>query len=316
MSAAPWRDPSLLAVGGGLVALLTIASVVAHLLARRRPESPAIINLRARVVSWWWMAALVLGALAAGFLPTVLLFALLSFLALREFITLAPTRLADHRALFWAFFVILPAHYALIAWRWYGLVAVFIPVYAFAFTAIRAALAGDSERFLERNAKVQFGLMLCVYALGHLPAFLLLTLPSGEVGAVRLLLWLVLVVQLCDVLQYVWGRLCGRRPVLPRLSPNKTWAGFVGGVLSASAVGAALWWLTPFAWWQAGALALLATLLGFCGGAVMSAIKRDAGVKDFGASIGGHGGVLDRLDSLVFSAPVVFHLVRWQFGSA
>jgi phosphatidate cytidylyltransferase len=257
------------------------------------------------------MCAVFALALAGGDLGAVLLFALVSFLALRELITLTPTRRGDHETLFWSFFVFLPLHYWLVASCWYGLFAILIPVYAFLFLPLRSALAGDTQGFLERSAKIQWGLMICVYAVSHAPALLMLDIPGYEGQNATLLIWLVLVVQLSDVLQYVFGKLYGRRPVVPKLSPNKTVEGFVGGLLSAAAVGAALWWATPFAPWQAFLLALLVTLLGFAGGLVMSAIKRDRGIKDFGAMIEGHGGMLDRIDSLCFAAPVFFHAVRY-----
>ena len=127
----------------------------------------------------------------------------------------------------------------------------------------------------------------------------------------EILIFLILVVQSSDVLQYVWGKLLGRRKIAPGLSPSKTVEGFVGGVLSASGLGAALWWITPFEPGQAFLVALAITLMGFLGGLVMSAIKRDRGVKDWGSLIEGHGGMLDRLDSVCFSAPVFFHITRY-----
>jgi phosphatidate cytidylyltransferase len=147
----------------------------------------------------------------------------------------------------------------------------------------------------------------------HVPALLMLDLPGFSGANARLVLFLVLVAQLSDVLQYVWGQLFGRHKIPPVLSPSKTWEGFLGGVLSASAVGAALWWATPFNPWQAAALSLVITMMGFFGGLVMSAIKRDRGVKDYGNLIEGHGGVMDRIDSISFAAPVFFHLVRYYF---
>ena len=279
-------------------------------------KRPVIENLNARIRAWWLMVMIFLVALAAGRGGATLLFAFLSFFALREFITISPTARGDHRALFWAFFVILPVQYWLVYTQWYGLFAVFVPVYAFLFLPIRQALAGDVKRFLVRSAIVQWALMICVYSLSHAPALLMLTFPrarhSPSSGA-QLLFFLVCVVELSDVLQYVWGKLFGRHKIAPVLSPSKTWEGFLGGVISASLVGMSLWWITPFAPWQAALLALVATLLGFCGGLVMSAIKRDRGVKDWGALIEGHGGILDRLDSLCFAAPVFFHLTRYFF---
>ncbi len=301
---------------GGIGALLALASVVTAVLKSRQPAgqpSNVVANLDARVRAWWAMVAIVAVALAIGEIGAIVLFGLLSFFALREFVTLAPTRAADHRTLFWAFFVITPVQYLLVAREWYGLFSVFIPVYAFLFVAIRSALAGETTDFLARTARTQWALMVCVYCVSHVPALLMLKIPGFENGNARLLLFFLIIVQLSDVLQYVWGKLCGRRKIAPVLSPSKTWEGFVGGVLSASAVGAALWWATPFAPWQAALFSLGITLMGFFGGLVMSAIKRDRGVKDYGNLIEGHGGVMDRIDSVCFAAPVFFHLVRYCY---
>jgi phosphatidate cytidylyltransferase len=268
----------------------------------------------ARVAGWWIMALLTVATLVWHPVAFLVLIAWTSFQALREFVTLSPTRRGDHHTLFWAFFVILPLHYYLVAMPWYGLWSIFIPVWCFLFVAARSALAQDPTRFLERVAKIQWGLLACVYALGHLPALLWVT-PGGRALGVgegpALVLWLLVVVQGGDVLQYCWGKALGRHRVVPRLSPNKTWEGLVLGLISAAGVGAALAFLTPFPWWKAGLLALGLGLAGFLGGLVMSAIKRDAGVKDWSHLIPGHGGVLDRVDSLVFAAPAFFHLVRF-----
>lgn len=309
-------DREFLWLGGGVLLLLIVSSLVGWLLARRGGDErkrATIANLNARTRAWWVMVAVFGVALAVGRNGAVVLFGLLSFLALREFITLTPTRAGDHRTLFWAFFVITPLQYALIAADWYGLFSILIPVYAFLFVPLRNALAGDCERFLERTAKIQWALMVCVYCVSHAPALLTLKIPGHEGSGAKLLFFLVLVAQLSDVLQYIWGKTLGRRPIAPTVSPNKTWAGFVGGILSATAVGSALWWATPFTPWQAAGMSLAITLMGFAGGLVMSAIKRDRGVKDYGALIAGHGGVMDRIDSLCFAAPVFFHLTRYYF---
>lgn len=314
-------DHSIIILFASVAAILTAATTIGWILHKRitAEEYRSVIdNLNARIRAWWLMVITFLAALALGRTGATLLFALLSFFALREFVTISPTARGDHRALCWAFFVILPAQYWLVYTEWYGMFSIFVPVYAFLFLPIRQALAGDVKQFLMRSAIVQWALMICVYCLSHAPALLMLKLPGsrhGSDGGALLLFFVVCVVELSDVLQYVWGKLLGRHKIAPVLSPSKTWEGFLGGVLSASVTGAALWWITPFAPWQAGLLALVATLLGFCGGLVMSAIKRDRGVKDWGALIEGHGGILDRLDSLCFAAPVFFHLTRYFFSA-
>jgi phosphatidate cytidylyltransferase len=307
-------DRQTLALCIGVAALLAAATIVGLVLRQRAGDGPAadtIRNLNARIRAWWAMVAVFFLALLTGGVGSVILFALLSFLALREFVTLTPTAPADHRTLFWVFFVLTPLQYALIVARWYGLFTVFIPVYAFLFLPIRSVLAQDTTRFLERTAKIQWAVMICIYCVSHAPALLMLAIPGYEGQNAKLLFFLVAVVQSSDVFQYVAGKLWGRRKIAPGVSPNKTVEGFVYGVGAATLAGGLLHPITPFGFPGALGMALAITLLGFGGGLVMSAIKRDRGVKDFGGSIPGHGGILDRIDSLCFAAPVFFHLTRW-----
>ena len=310
-------DAEMLWLTGGVIALLLVGSLTGWALSRR-PLSEAgrktIDNLNARMKAWWVMTAVFALALATGGVGSIMLFGLSSFMALREFVTLTPTRLGDHRSLFWAFFIITPLQYVLLYNEWYGMFSIFIPVYVFLILPIRSAVAGDTERFLERAAKIQWGLMICVYSLSHAPALLTLLRIRGYEGENgKLLYYFVLICELSDVSQYFFGKLFGKHLLSPKVSPNKTWEGLIGGISATVAIGAALWWATPFTPWQSAGMSLAICLMGFGGGLVMSAIKRDRGVKDWGASIAGHGGVLDRIDSLCFSAPVFFHLTRYYF---
>ncbi|MDV6000114.1 phosphatidate cytidylyltransferase [Kocuria rhizophila] len=315
----------------GLLGFLVLATVVAELMYRRTASEglrATLLNVRQRVFAWWIMVAVLVGSLALGETAVVLLFLALSLLALREFANLLPPGERDRWVLTWILVVLAPLHFWFVWEHWYGMFAIFIPVYAFLFLPVLLALSGRTESFLHRAALSQWGLMVCVYALSYLPAVLQLPVAihhgkaaadgsavgSGGVEAGALLLFLAVVVQGSDVLQYLWGKTMGRHRIAPTVSPDKTWEGFVGGVLSATALGAALWWLTPFTPWQAGVLALVSCLLGFLGGLVMSSLKRDRGIKDFGALIPGHGGILDRMDSLIFAAPVFFHLTRFFFA--
>jgi phosphatidate cytidylyltransferase len=306
-------DPEFVWLFAGLAGVLVVATVAGQVLATTVGEAAraTVDNANARIRAWWVMSAAFVVAVLTGGVGSVVLFALISFLALREFVTLSPTTRADHAALVWSFFVVTPIQYVLVGIQWYGLFSIMIPVYAFLLVTVRIVLAGDTERFLERAATTQWGLMACVYCISHVPAVLLLDIEGYEGENAKLLFFLVAVVQLSDVLQYVWGKLLGRHHVAPTISPNKTWEGFVGGVASATAVGAALWWVTPFNPWQAAVMAFVIAVMGFAGGLVMSAIKRDRGVKDYGELIHGHGGVLDRVDSLLFAAPIFFHLTRF-----
>ncbi len=309
-------DQELMWLTGGVVGLLVIASLIGWWLAARAQSDSTrevIANLNARTRAWWYMTAVFVLALASGGIGSIVLFGVTSFLALREFLTLTPTRAGDHRALFWAFFIVTPVQYVLLGVGFYGLFTIFIPVYVFLILPIRTAAAGETENFLQRIAKIQWGLMICVYCCSHAPAILtMLDIPGyiGENG--KLLYFFVLICELSDVLQYVFGKLFGKHKVSP-VSPNKTWEGLIGGVAVTVGIGSALWWATPFSPLQAAGMTLVICLMGFGGGLVMSAIKRDRGIKDWGNAIRGHGGILDRIDSLCFAAPVFFHLTRYYF---
>ena len=342
----------------GVLVLLTAVTTIGQLL-KRQPETglnPAMIEaFNRRVRAWWLLLSLLAGALILWSWVTVLLFFFLSFWALREFITLTPTRPGDHRALFWVFVLFTPLQYLLVGLQgWarprgydlYGLYSILIPVYGMLFIPARVAFSGDPKRFLERTAKIQVALVVCVYCLSFAPALLELRLNTqtqatgttaavdgavaeGEPGSQLppaqswhsnyanslLLFYLVFMVQISDALQYAWGKLLGRRVIAPAISPNRTWEGFLGGVGSTALIGAALWWVTPFNQWQAALMSLVIGIMGFAGGMTMSAIKRDRGVKDYGTLVTGHGGVLDRIDSLCFAAPVFFHLTKLMLSS-
>jgi phosphatidate cytidylyltransferase len=309
-------DRELLWLLGGVAALLLTATAVGQILERvvATPSGRETVdNANARVRAWWVMSIAFAIAVASGGIGSVVLFALISFLALREFVTLSPTGRVDHAALVWSFFLVIPLQYVLVGIQWYGFFSIMIPVYAFLFVTARLVLAGETERFLERAAAIQWGLMTCVYCISYAPALLLLDIKGYEDENAKLLFFLVVVVQLSDVFQYIWGKLFGRHPIAPGISPNKTWEGFLGGIVCAVLLGTSLWWITPFNPWQAALMALAIALMGFVGGLVMSAVKRDRGVKDYGALIEGHGGVLDRVDSLLFAAPLFFHLTRFFF---
>ena len=301
---------------GGIVALLLAASVLGWILHRRAARAggnPTVDNLNARVRAWWVMVAIIAVNFFVGRNATIVLFAISSAFALREFITLTPTRPGDHLPLVVCFYVLLPVQYWLIADDWYNLFAIFLPVYGFLLLPVLTALSGDTEQFLERVTKIQWGLMITVYCISYAPALLLVEVPGFKDQNLLLMIFLLIVVQLSDVLQYVFGKLFGRHRIAPNVSPSKTVEGFIGGGASATAIGSALWWITPFTPLQACAMAAVIVVAGFLGGLALSAVKRSIGAKDWGSMIEGHGGMLDRLDSVSFAAPVFFHLTRYFF---
>jgi phosphatidate cytidylyltransferase len=322
---------------GVVMVALAITWGVGRVLERRHGANvdPAIVRrLNHRVQAWWTMCSILVVAFLLQRIGTVFLFFVVSFWALREFITMTPTRRGDHRALFWVFMIITPIQYLLVGigdtlpewlkrivgddFQGYALYSIFIPVYASLFIPARIAMSGDSKRFLERSAKIISGLLICVYALSFAPALLDLTLVTSRgkpwTGSpASLLFFLVLIAQLADVLQFAWTRLTGRHPVAADINASRTWEGLLGSAISTAVIGAALYWATPFQPIEAALMSMLVAVLAFAGGLTMSAIKRDRGVNDTGSLVSGHPGLLDRIDNVCFAAPVFYHVTRLFF---
>ncbi|MBV7541243.1 phosphatidate cytidylyltransferase [Acidovorax sp. sic0104] len=265
----------------------------------------------------WMMATVFWVGWVLGETVATVLFAIVAFFALREFITLSPTRRGDHRSLVLAFFVVLPLQFWIVGSKHFDLFTVFIPVYVFLAIPVVSALANDPQRFLERNAKLQWGIMVCVYGMSHVPALLLLDFPGYRDKGAFLVFFLVFVVQTCMVVQHLLGRRFPHKPVAPQVSQSFQWVSWLAGVGVGGLMGGLLTFITPFKPGQALGMALLACVAGSLGHLVMKALKRDRGITSWGMqgmSVTGAGGLLDRVDALCFAAPVFFHSVRWYFG--
>ena len=378
----------------GVLLVLALVSVVVSVLRKRRDigiDAAVFDTLRSRIHAWWLLFGMLVVAFLLGNMMTVLLFGLISFWALREYITLTPTRRADNNTLFWVFFLCTPFQFLLVAIdpAWferfflvppYQVFSIFIPAYTFLIIPAAIAISGDAKHFLERIAKIQVGLLICVYSFSFAPALLTMHFPTpeptrevagvmpGGLGdnmleqavtaatdmvtgalsipesddtnltnsesinepanaimppvvqktpinhqtgrALRLLFFFVLIVQTGDVFQYLWSHIPRRHVVAPTINSSRTWEGVLGGAATNAIFATSLWGVTPFPeWWQAAVGGFFVSIMGFAGNLTMSAIKRDRGVDDFGNLIEGHNGVLDRIDSLCFAAPVFYHFV-------
>jgi len=304
--------------------LLLLASVVAFLLSvRDRSDDPnaeiwqkELRSVDAIIRTSWLMVFVFWVGWAAGDWVALTLFGFVSFFALREFLTLSPTRLGDHRSLVLAFFVVLPVQYWLIGSGHFDMFAVFIPVYVFLALPLASALANDPLRFLERNAKLQWGIMVCIYGMSHVPALLLLKFPGYDNRNAFMVFFLVLVVQVCMVTQHIASRRLKRPPVAPAISQSFNWRSWSLGIAVGSLLGALLAGITPWVPGTAFAAAFIACVAGSLGHFVMKALKRDRGIPSWGSegrSVTGAGGLLDRVDALCFAAPVFFHSARWYF---
>ena len=392
------NDRHTIALLGGVLLVLALVSVIIYFLRKRRDigfDAAVLDTFRSRIHAWWLLFGMLAASYLFGNIMTVLLFGLISFWALREYITLTPTRRADNSTLFWVFFLCTPLQFLLVAIdpAWftrffvvtpYLLFSIFIPVYAFLIIPAAIAVSGDAKHFLERIAKIQVGLLICVYSFSFAPALLTMHFPTPETTrevagvmpgglidnalepavkaatdtvtgtitgiappteidttnpvvasdlqptqentitpvpsqtpikhqtgrSLRLLFFFVLIVQAGDVFQYLWSHIPRRHVVAPSINSTRTWEGVLGGAATNALFATSLWVVTPFPeWWQAAVGGVLVSLMGFAGNLTMSAIKRDRGVGDFGNLIEGHNGVLDRIDSLCFAAPVFYHFV-------
>lgn len=295
----------------GILAILVAASLIVLVLRRLGPAKD-YGELVARVQSWWVMFFIFTLAIAVSTTVSIVFFAIVSFLALKEYLSLIPTRRADRSVLFWAYLTI-PIQYYWVAEAWYGMFIIFVPVYAFLFLPMRMVLIGETQNFLRAAGTIHWGLMLMVFSLSHL-AFLLALPPevNPAAGGAGLVLYLVFLTQFNDVAQYTWGKMLGRHKVVPKVSPKKTVEGFVGGVATTTVLGWLLApWLTPLSSVEGVTAGLLIGVAGFIGDVNISALKRDLGVKDSGQLIPGHGGILDRVDSLTYAAPLFFHYVKY-----
>ena len=303
----------------GLLALISGAALMLSL-NDRHEDDLRTQNLRefsGLLKTTWVMIGVFWIGWTLGETFATVLFGLVAFFALREFITLSPTRQGDHRSLVLAFFVVLPLQFALVINRRFDLVTVFIPVYVFLAIPVVSALANDPYRFLERAAKLQWGIMVCVYGMSHVPALLLLKFPNYQGKNAFLVFFLVFVVQSCMVVQHLVSRRLKRKPSAPQVSQSFNWTSWLIAVVAGSLVGGLMAGLTPFQPGQAVAMGLIACVSGSMGHLVMKALKRDRGITNWGAegrSITGASGLLDRVDALCFAAPIFFHSVRWYFG--
>lgn len=296
----------------GIVGVLVISTVITKIM-KRNNNSSGLKEVEMRIRSWWVMFIIFTFALLIHSTISLIFMALLCFLALKEYFSLIPFNRAHRLVLFWAYLTI-PIQFLLIYLGWYGMFIVFIPVYMFLLIPIQAIIVGETKNFLRSIATVQWGVMLMVFGLSHLAFLLVLPGREESVAGAGLVLFLVVLTQANDVAQFIWGKMLGKKKIIPKVSPNKTWAGFIGGVLTTTVLAVILAPLiTPFSLLASIIAGLYIGLTGFIGDVNISALKRDLNIKDTSAIIPGHGGILDRVDSLTYTAPLFFHFTRYFY---
>jgi len=295
---------------GAVLGVLIVSTIIQFLLPLKNPEKD-YTELRQRITSWWWIIGLLFLFLAIGGNAAIVFFAFISFLALKEFLSIVSTRQADRNVVFWAYLSI-PFQYYWVASGWYGMFIIFIPVYMFLLFPMRMVLKGETEGFIKAAGILHWAVMLTVFSVSHVAYLLVLPEKNNLAGGVGLVLFLLFMTQFNDVSQYVWGKLFGKHKIIPKVSPNKTWEGFIGGLITITLVaGFVAPYLTPFTELQGFIAGMLISVSGFFGDVVISSVKRDLHIKDSGNLLPGHGGILDRMDSLIYTAPLFFHYLYY-----
>lgn len=303
-------DVPVTATLGTLITALVLASAITWGLRLRRPDGDWT-ELIARIRSWWVIVIGAAVALLVGEVLVLLVLALVSYLALKEYLSVIPTRRVDRWVMLVAYLAI-PIQWYWIATQQYGLFIVWVPVYLFVAVSVVMVLRGETTGFLRSIGTLFWGLMTTVFAIGHMAY--IYVLPNEASTGAGLLLMLLILAQGNDVAQYLWGRSVGRHKLAPTVSPNKTVEGFLGGAVTTIALAALIGpLLTPLPWFGALAAGAIIAVVGVFGDLTVSAVKRDLDVKDTGSLIAGHGGILDRVDSLIFAAPLFFHFVRYFY---
>ncbi len=292
-----------------ILSLLVVATAIQVILGLKKPN----LELRQRITSWWWIIGLLFLVFSIGTNTAIIFFGFISFLALKEFLSIVHIRQSDRSAIFWAYLAI-PLQYYWVTIGWYGLFIIFIPVYLFLFLPLRMVLKGDTDGFIKSAGILQWAVMLNVFAISHIAFLLILPEKNAMAGNIGLVLFLLFMTQFNDVSQYVWGKTLGRHKILPKVSPNKTWEGFIGGLITITlAAGFIAPYLTPMTMQQGFVAGLLISASGFIGDVVISSVKRDLQIKDCGNLLPGHGGILDRIDSLIYTSPLFFHYIYYLY---
>jgi len=293
-----------------IIGLLSFASLSLFIAGKIFPKAN-LTELKARTKSWWMMSLIFIGAVFISYKISYFFLAFLSFAAFRELYSVLGFRRSDRKAIFLALLAI-PIQYYLAYIGWYGAFIIFIPVVMFLVLPLPTVLNGEMQGITKSMALLQWILLLSVFGISHLAYLLSLPeLPGFSAGGRGLLMFLIFLTEINDVMQFIWGKLLGKHKIIPKVSPNKTWEGFVGGIISTTIIGYFLKFLTPLSTPEVICVSFCVALAGFAGDIVISAIKRDKGIKDMGDTIPGHGGVFDRIDSLSYTAPVFFHLVYY-----
>ncbi|MBN2768710.1 MAG: phosphatidate cytidylyltransferase [Campylobacterales bacterium] len=302
-------EPKIYATLGLIYTILLIAFIIYKIIAKR--DNKEYQELKERIVSWFYMITFFTLGVYLNDIAGVIFLALISYLAFKEYVSLIPTRIIDRRIIFYGYLFIIPQFYFAYT-QWYAMYIITIPVYLFLFLPFRQIWIGETNGFIANTSKVYWGAMLFIFALSH-SAYLFKLSPINDITGPMMLLYLLFLTEINDVFQYVCGKLFGKKKIVPKVSPGKTTEGFLGALVLTTIMAILLRYLTPFNLFESIFAGLIIASAGFIGDVVVSMLKRDVGVKDSSNMIAGHGGMLDRLDSLTYTAPLFFHFVYYIY---
>jgi Predicted CDP-diglyceride synthetase/phosphatidate cytidylyltransferase len=307
-------SPTLLKTLAGVFGLLAFLTVVFHGVKLAKGPSKLVNELIERTHSWWVMVLIASVVLFVNNYIAAVGLALLSAFALRELLNSISLRNSDSRPILWCFLTI-PVQYLLVLFQVDNYYGIFIPVFVFTFLAFRSVSRGDTKDITRSLGIINWSLMITVFSFSHI--LMILVYPFKGFASsenAQIVLFLLLITELNDVFQFTWGKLFGKTKIIPSVSPNKTLEGFVGGFLTTAILAASLGFMVHLEPLHAGAIGALMAVVGFFGDLTFSAIKRDFQIKDLGSVIPGHGGILDRMDSLAFTGMIFFYIFKQYHG--
>src|ERR1041385_319618 len=237
-------NPAVMTVVALIFGILAFATILFFVWGKIKPEAN-LTELKQRTRSWWVMATIFVSATVFNPVISYVAFAFLSFFALRELATISKNvREADRRILIYCYLAI-PVQYYFAYKGWFSLFLTFIPIFMYIWIPFMLIIRGVTEDIGRSMSVLPTQLMLTVFSISHLAFMLSLPDLAGfKAGGRGLVLFIVFLTEMNDVFQFTWGKLFGKMKILPKISPNKTWEGFIGGILTSGGVGYAIRFLT------------------------------------------------------------------------
>ncbi len=296
----------------GIMAFLSFATIFV-LIIKHFDKSNDHLNLFLTIRSWWFILIPLFLVLMINKTLFILSFCLISIFSFKEFTGAIPVRSKDKLIKYLVYFLILVQYYWVYI-GWYRMFIIFVPIYIFLLLPAVMILSGETKGFIKSVGNFNWIVMLTVFSISHVAYLINLPEKNPEAGSIGLILYLLLLTEFNDVSQYICGKCFGKHKIIPKVSPNKTWEGFLGGLIIITLIaGFIAPLLTPMNRLFGFLSGFFISISGFFGDSIISSVKRDLKIKDFSTLIPGHGGILDRIDSLLYTSPLFFHFIYYFY---